>query len=219
MDGDIAPISEICDLAHRYGALTYLDEVHAVGMYGPTGAGVAERDGTVGKVDVVQGTLAKAFGVVGGYIAGSRALVDTVRSHAAPFIFTSAMPPAIAAGALASVRHLRRSMDERIGLHRASRTIRARLAERGLPVLPGASHILPVMVGDPFRCKAVADRLLGEHGIYVQPINYPTVPRGTERIRITPTPLHTEKMIGALVSSLVETWTALGLNAATARPQ
>jgi 5-aminolevulinate synthase len=211
MDADIAPIGEICDVAARHGALTYLDEVHAVGMYGPTGAGVAERDGVGHRIDLVQGTLAKAFGVIGGYIAGSAPLVDAVRSHASGFIFTSAMPPVVAAGALASIRHLRASGKERMALHQRARAVALRLKAAGLPVMPTESHIVPVLVGAAAACKQASDRLLDVHGIYIQPINYPTVPRGTERLRITPTPCHDDAMIEQLVVALRETWTALGL--------
>lgn len=210
MDGDIAPVGSICDIAHRYGALTYLAETHAVGIYGPTGAGIAERDGVVGKVDVVQGSLANAFGALGGYIAGSRALIDITRSQSRLFLFTAAIPPAIAAGALANVRHLRGSMDERIALHRISRTVRAGLTEQGFPIIPGSSHIIPLVIGDALRCNAVADRMLSEHRICIQPQIYPTVPRGTERIRITPSALHTGGMVASLISALMETSTTLG---------
>ncbi|RIK96289.1 MAG: 5-aminolevulinate synthase [Proteobacteria bacterium] len=217
MDADIAPIGEICDVAARHGALSYLDEVHAVGMYGPTGAGVAERDGVGHRVDLVQGTLAKAFGVIGGYIAGSAPLVDAVRSHASGFIFTSAMPPVVAAGALASIRHLRASGKERMALHQRARAVALRLKAAGLPVMPTESHIVPVLVGEAAACKQASDRLLDVHGIYIQPINYPTVPRGAERLRITPTPCHDDAMIEALVVALRETWTALGLPLASGR--
>ncbi len=206
MDGDIAPISEICDVAHEFGALTYLDEVHAVGMYGRTGAGVAERVGCVDKVDIIQGTLAKAFGVVGGYIASSASVIDAVRSFASGFIFTTTLPPAIAAGALASVQHLRGSHHERRALHRKVAILREALKEVGIPVMDGPSHIVPVVVGDARNCKLVSDYLLEQHGVFIQPINYPTVPRGTERLRITPTPCHSQDMTMHLVRSLVETW-------------
>jgi 5-aminolevulinate synthase len=211
MDGDVAPIHAICDLAERYGAMTYLDEVHAVGMYGPRGAGIAERDGAMNRVDVIEGTLAKAFGVLGGYITGSQAVTDAVRSFAPGFIFTTALPPAVAAAAAASVRHLKRSSAERQAQQRQVGKTKAALAQAGLPLLETSTHIVPVMVGDAESCKAATDRLLERHGIYIQPINFPTVSRGTERLRITPGPLHTDAHIGALVSALVEVWTSLGL--------
>ncbi|MEC9367797.1 MAG: 5-aminolevulinate synthase, partial [Pseudomonadota bacterium] len=186
MDGDIAPIADICALARKYNALTYLDEVHAVGMYGPRGGGVAERDGVMDQVDVVEGTLAKAFGLMGGYIAARPSIVDAIRSYAAGFIFTTSLAPAIVAGALASVRHLKQSHAERSAQQERARTLKRRLQDAGLPVMDNPSHIVPVMVGDPVRCKQLTDALMDRFGIYVQPINYPTVPRGTERIRLTP---------------------------------
>lgn len=211
MDGDIAPISDIIELCERYGAMSYLDEVHAVGMYGASGAGVAERDGVGHRVDLVQGTLAKAFGVVGGYIAGSAVMVDAIRSHANGFIFTSALPPPVADAALASVRHLRASGTERTALHENVRKLRALLRRARIPFLDGPSHIVPVMVGDPVRCKAISDLLIERHGIYVQPINFPTVPRGTERLRITASPAHTDAMAQELVGALSECWRDLRL--------
>jgi len=211
MDGDVSPIGKICDLAERYGAMTYLDEVHAVGMYGPRGAGIAERDGAMHRVDVIEGTLAKAFGVLGGYVAGRSAVVDAIRSFAPGFIFTTALPPAIAAAATASVRHLKRSSAERKAQQSQVAKTKLALARAGLPLMPTATHIVPVMVGDAEACKAASDLLLQRHGIYIQPINYPTVSRGTERLRITPSPLHTDRHIEALVSALVDVWTALSL--------
>jgi 5-aminolevulinate synthase len=211
MDGDTSPINAICDLAERYGAMTYIDEVHAVGMYGPRGAGVAERDGAMARINVIEGTLGKAFGVMGGYIAAAAPIIDAVRSFASAFIFTTALPPAVAAAAAASIRHLKASPREREGQQRQVARTKAALARAGLPVLPTVTHIVPVMVGDAEACKAASDRLLERHGIYIQPINYPTVPRSTERLRITPGPLHTDVQIAALADALVETWHALGL--------
>ncbi|MFZ1773639.1 MAG: 5-aminolevulinate synthase [Rhizobiaceae bacterium] len=211
MDGDIAPIAEILAVAEKHGAMTYLDEVHAVGLYGPRGGGIAEREGLMDRVTIIEGTLGKAFGVVGGYITGTAALCDFVRSFASGFIFTTALPPAIAAGALASIRHLKRSPFERARHQDRVRKVRARLAAIGIPVMDNPSHIVPVMVGDPVKCKMLSDILMDRHGIYVQPINYPTVARGTERLRITPSPLHTDADIDRLVSALSELWSHCAL--------
>jgi 5-aminolevulinate synthase len=208
MDGDIAPIAGICDAADEFGAMTYLDEVHAVGLYGPRGGGVAEREGVAHRLTVIEGTLAKAFGVVGGYVAGSAAMCDFVRSFASGFIFTTALPPAVAAGAAASVRHLKAAGGEELRARLRDRValVRRKLTAAGLPHMPNPGHIVPVVVGDPARCKAICDALLDEHGVYVQPINYPTVPRGTERLRLTPSPLHTDADVEHLVASLAAVW-------------
>src|SRR4030088_1262050 len=211
MDGDGAPLAAICDLAERYHAMTYLDEVHAVGMYGPRGAGIAERDGVMARIDVIEGTLAKAFGTLGGYISGKSAVIDAVRSHAPGFIFTPALPPAVAAAATASIAHLKRSGAERAGQRAAVAATKAALREAGLPVMPTETHIVPVMVGDPELCKRASDLLLDHHGVYIQPINYPTVPRGTERLRITPTPAHDVRLIRQLADAMVSVWQGLGL--------
>ena len=211
MDGDIAPTQAICDLAQRYGAMTYIDEVHAVGMYGPNGGGIAERDGTMARIDVVEGTLAKAFGCLGGYIAGSAKLIDAVRSYAPGFIFTTALPPAVCAAATAAIRHLKASSWERERHQdRAGRT-KSVLTAAGLPIMPNETHIVPVFVGDPVRCKQASDLLLERHGIYIQPINYPTVAKGTERLRITPSPYHDDTLIDELAEALVDVWEELGL--------
>ena len=214
MDGDIAPIARYCDLAEKYGALTYLDEVHSVGMYGPRGGGIAEREGVMDRVDVIEGTLAKAFGCVGGYIAASAAIVDFVRSYASAFIFTTALPPGIAAAAIASIRHLKRSDVERQKQRSTVARVRKRLSDYGIRHMDNPSHIVPVTVGDPVVCKQISDLLLDDYGVYVQPINYPTVPRGTERLRITPSPLHTDADIEHLAASLSSVWTRLALQRA-----
>lgn len=211
MDGDIAPIREIVEVAEKHGALTYLDEVHAVGMYGPRGGGVAEREGLMDRIDIIEGTLGKAFGVVGGYITGSARLVDFIRSFASGFIFTTALPPHVAAGALASIRHLKQSDVERMGQRSAVKKVRARLDAIGIPTMPNQSHIVPVMVGHAAKCKWISDLLLDGYGIYVQPINYPTVPKKTERLRITPTPLHTDQDIDRLVHALSDLWSQCAL--------
>ena len=216
MDGDIAPISEICDVADAHGAMTYLDEVHAVGLYGARGGGIAEREGLMDRLTVIEGTLGKAYGVMGGYIAASKALVDFVRSFASGFIFTTALPPALAAGALASVNHLKASATERAAHQARVAEVRARLRAIGIPTLENPSHIVPVMVKDPVKCKWISDWLMENHGIYVQPINYPTVPRGAERLRITPSPVHTEADIDRLVSALSEIWSQCALARAVA---
>lgn len=211
MEGDIAPLKALCDLAEKYGALTYADEVHAVGLYGARGGGIAAREGVMDRVDVIEGTLAKAFGVMGGYIAGSAAFVDAVRCSASEFIFTSALSPVLVAGALASVRHLKTSHAERDALQARATALKIRLKQHGFPMLPTQSHIVPVKVGAAVRCKAVADYLLEDHGIYVQPINYPTVPRGSERLRFTPGPYHDDAMMDALIDALNAAWEHFGI--------
>ena len=212
MDGDIAPIAEICDLAEKYGALTYLDEVHAVGMYGNRGGGIADRDNLMRRLDIIEGTLAKAFGIMGGYITGKRNLIDAIRSYAPGFIFTTSLPPAIAAGAIKSVQIVKRANDLRKQHQERAERLKTLLEMAGLPVLRTNTHIVPLMVSDPILCKAASDRLLNEHNIYIQPINYPTVPRGTERLRITPTPLHNDLMMHALVEAVKEVWAHLGIS-------
>lgn len=216
MDGDISPIAEICDIADKYGAMTYLDEVHAVGMYGPRGGGIAEREGLMDRLTVIEGTMAKAFGVIGGYIAASENLCDFVRSFASGFIFTTSLPPAIAAGALTSIRHLKKSSAERDKQKEVVAKVQRKLDMIRIPYLKNPSHIVPVMVGDAAKCKWISDWLLDRHDIYVQPINYPTVPRGTERLRITPSPLHSDADIDQLISALSELWSECALNRAVA---
>jgi 5-aminolevulinate synthase len=211
MDGDIASIKEICDLAEEFGALTYIDEVHAVGMYGPRGGGIADREGLMERIDIIEGTLAKGFGVMGGYIAANKSIVDAVRSYAPEFIFTTALPPALCAAARASIEHLKVSTVERAGQQRQAQSTKEILGKAGLPVMPTSPHIVPLIVGDARQCKAASDLLLTKHNIYIQPINYPTVPKGTERLRITPTPLHTDEMIMALRHALVSVWAELEL--------
>ena len=214
MEGDVAPIAAICDLADKYNALTYLDEVHAVGMYGARGGGISERDHVAHRLTVIEGTLGKAFGVMGGYIAADRMIVDVIRSYAPGFIFTTSLSPVLVAGVLASVRHLKQSSVEREGQQAAAAKLKAMMRDANLPVMLGETHIVPVMVGDPVKAKKISDILLAEYGVYVQPINYPTVPRGTERLRFTPGPAHDEAMMAELVSALVEIWERLELKMA-----
>ena len=209
MDGDVAPIAEICDLADRYGALTYLDEVHAVGMYGPRGGGISERDSVAGRVTIIEGTLGKAFGVMGGYIAADKTIIDCIRSYAPGFIFTTSLSPVLVAGALASVRHLKASAEERDAQQAAAAALKAKFRAAGLPLMDSVTHIVPLLVGCPVKAKAISDALLSDYGLYVQPINFPTVPRGTERLRFTPGPVHSEAMIDALVAALVEIFNRL----------
>lgn len=214
MDGDVAPIAALCDLADRYNALTYCDEVHAVGMYGPRGGGITDRDEIAHRVSIIEGTLGKAFGVMGGYIAADQVIVDVIRSYAPGFIFTTSLSPVLVAGVLASVRHLKQSSEERVAQQAAAAYLKERLASAGLPVMNSTTHIVPLMVGDPVRAKKISDILLAEYGVYVQPINYPTVPRGTERLRFTPGPAHTPAMIDQLTEALVEIWGRLELRKA-----
>lgn len=214
MDGDFGPIEAICDLADEFGALTYIDEVHAVGMYGPRGAGVAERDGLMGRIDIINGTLAKAYGVMGGYIAASAKMCDAIRSYAPGFIFTTSLPPAVAAGAAASVAYLKTGQDTRDRHQEQARILKTRLKAMGLPLIDHGSHIVPVIVGDPVHTKMLSDMLLEDHGIYVQPINFPTVPRGTERLRFTPSPVHGPGEIDALVRAMDALWSRCALNRA-----
>ena len=211
MDGDICPMHEICDLAEKYNAFTYLDEVHAVGMYGPQGGGIADREGLMDRIDIIQGTLAKAYGVIGGYIAGKTSTIDAIRSFASGFIFTTTLPPAVAAGALTSVRHLKESDSERQLQQQRANELKQMLQRAEIPFIPSNTHIVPVLVGDPVLCKEVSDRLLGQYGMYIQPINYPTVPRGTERLRITPGPLHSKEMLEELVNALSQIWSDINL--------
>jgi 5-aminolevulinate synthase len=214
MDADIAPIATICDLADKYGALTYLDEVHAVGMYGPRGGGISEREGVAHRLTLVEGTLGKAFGVMGGYVAADKVIIDVIRSYAPGFIFTTSLSPVLVAGVLASVRHLKESSVEREGQQAAAALLKTMFREAGLPVMNSTTHIVPLMVGDPVEAKRISDILLAEYGVYVQPINYPTVPRGTERLRFTPGPTHTPEMMRELTDALVEIWGRLELRLA-----
>ncbi len=214
MDGDVAPLHAICDLADKYNALTYLDEVHAVGMYGPRGGGISDRDGAASRITVIEGTLGKAFGVMGGYIAADQVIVDVIRSYAPGFIFTTSLSPVLVAGALASVRHLKQSSEERKGQQAAAAMLKKLFADAGLPVMNTDTHIVPLMVGDPIKAKKVSDILLAEYGVYVQPINYPTVPRGTERLRFTPGPAHSEEMMRELTQALIEIWSRMEMKRA-----
>ncbi|WP_375289338.1 5-aminolevulinate synthase [Qipengyuania sp.] len=216
MDGDVAPIHAICDLAEKYNALTYIDEVHAVGMYGARGGGISERDEAAHRIDIIEGTLGKAFGVMGGYIAADTRIIDCIRSYAPGFIFTTSLSPVLAAGVLAAVRHLKSSSEEREGQQHAAQRLKTILAEHGLPVMDSTTHIVPVMVGDPVRAKRISDILLAEYGVYVQPINFPTVPRGTERLRFTPGPAHTEDMMVDLARAMAEIWDRLEITSRAA---
>jgi 5-aminolevulinate synthase len=214
MDGDIAPIGQICDLADKYGALTYLDEVHAVGMYGPKGGGISEREQLTDRLTIIEGTLGKAFGVMGGYISADKTIVDCIRSYAPGFIFTTSLSPVLVAGALASVRHLKASAEERQAQQAAAAMLKAKFLEAGLPLMPSVTHIVPLMVGCPAKAKRISDILLAEYGFYVQPINYPTVPRGTERLRFTPGPTHSAALMDELTGALVEVWDRLEMRKA-----
>ena len=216
MDGDVAPIHEICDLAEKYNALTYIDEVHAVGMYGKRGGGISERDEAAHRIDIIEGTLGKAFGVVGGYVAADKKIIDCIRSYAPGFIFTTSLSPALVAGVLASVRHLKESSVEREGQQAAAELLKTKMRDAGLPVMDSVTHIVPLMVGDPVHAKKISDILLAEYGVYVQPINFPTVPRGTERLRFTPGPAHTAEMMDDLVGALVEIWDRMDMELAKA---
>jgi 5-aminolevulinate synthase len=214
MDGDVADIAAICDLADKHNALTYCDEVHAVGMYGPRGGGITDRDEVAHRVTIIEGTLGKAFGVMGGYIAADQMIVDVIRSYAPGFIFTTSLSPVLVAGVLASVRHLKASSEEREAQQAAAAFLKQSFAEAGLPVMNSTTHIVPLMIGDPVKAKKISDILLAEYGVYVQPINYPTVPRGTERLRFTPGPAHTREMMSELTSALVEIWGRMALRKA-----
>jgi len=214
MDGDVSPIARICDLAEKYNAMTYLDEVHAVGLYGQQGGGITERDGVAARVDVIEGTLAKGFGLMGGYVTGSSALIDAIRSNAPGFIFTTTLPPTVVGGALASVRYVRAHNELRERHQERAARLKMLIAKAGLPLMESETHIVPVLVGDPVRCKLATDMLMDVHNIYIQPINFPTVPRGTERLRITPTPLHSDELMDQLVSALIDVWSKLEINLA-----
>ncbi len=216
MDGDIGPIEAVCDLADKYGAITYLDEVHAVGLYGTRGAGIAEREGVMDRVDIINGTLGKAFGLMGGYVAANATMIDAIRSHAPGFIFTTSLAPVLAAGAVASIKYLKLNNDLRQKHQERATRLKTLLREAGLPLMPSETHVVPLLVGDPVACKAVTDELLNSYGIYVQPINFPTVPRGTERLRLTPSPLHDDALMTDLIEALQKVWSRLGLSAKAA---